>query len=207
MSLVLYTNPMSRGRIARWMLEETGAPYETRYLRYGPEMSAPDYAAINPMRKVPTIVHDGQVVTECGAICLYLADAFPQADLAPPLERRAAYYRWMMFAAGPWEQANVNRALGVTVPEGMTAMAGYGEFDRALDVLTGAVPEEGFMLGEKFSALDVYFGSHVGWAVDFGSVPRTPKIEAYLARIRSRRGYIRATELDDAAGAEFGPAR
>ncbi|MFN4183680.1 MAG: glutathione S-transferase family protein [Hyphomonas sp.] len=207
MSLVFYTNPMSRGRIIRWMLEETGAPYETRFLRYGEEMNDTSYAAINPMRKVPAIVHNGHIVTECGAICLYLADTFPQAGLAPPLAERASYYRWMMFAAGPWEQANVNAALGVNVTPEQSRMAGYGTFDRALDVLLSLVPEEGYMLGDKFSALDVYAGSHIGWALEFGSVPATAQVEAYLERIRARPAARRAVELDDAAVAKYGPVR
>ncbi|MFN7164559.1 MAG: glutathione S-transferase family protein [Hyphomonas sp.] len=206
MSLLLYTNPMSRGRIARWMLEETGTPYEVRYLRYGPEMGSADYAKVNPMRKVPALVHDGRVVTECAAICLYLADAFPEADLAPALDARADYYRWMLFAAGPWEQATTMRALSLEVPAEKSAMAGFGDFERTLHVLLNAVPEEGYLLGPKFSALDVYMGSQIMWGAQFGSVPKTPAVEAYLGRILSRRGAIRATELDDAAGAEYGPA-
>ena len=205
MSLIFYTNPMSRGRIVRWMLEETGAPYETRYLRYGPEMSAPGYAAVNPMRKVPAIVHEGKVIPECGAICLYLADAFPKADLAPPMDARAEYYRWILFAAGPWEQATTMQAIGADVPADKSAMAGFGDFRRTLDTLLGAVPETGFLTGTKFTAADVYVGAQIGWGVQFGSIPKTPAVEAYLGRIQSRRGYIRANELDNAAGAEFGP--
>lgn len=206
MSLIFYTNPMSRGRIARWMLEETGAAYEARYLRYGPEMNSADYAQVNPMRKVPAIVHDGRAVTECAAICLYLADAFPKADLAPPLEARADYYRWMLFAAGPWEQASTNRSLEVNVSPEKSAMVGYGDFDRTLEVLLGAVPKDGYLLGAKFTALDVYMGSQISWGTQFGSIPASPLIEAYLARIQSRRGYIRASEIDNAAMAAYGPA-
>ncbi|MBA4338786.1 MAG: glutathione S-transferase [Hyphomonas sp.] len=206
MSLTFYTNPMSRGRIARWMLEETGAAYETRYLRYGPEMSSADYTAVNPMRKVPAIVHDGKVVTECAAICLYLADAFPKADLAPPLDARADYYRWMLFAAGPWEAASTNRSLNVEVSPETSGMVGYGDFDRTLDALLSAVPDEGYLLGPKFSALDVYMGSQISWGSQFGSIPKTLRVEAYLERLQSRRGYIRASELDDAAMATYGPA-
>jgi glutathione S-transferase len=197
---------MSRGRIARWMLEETGAAYETRYLRYGPEMSSADYTAVNPMRKVPAIVHDGKVVTECAAICLYLADAFPKADLAPPLDARADYFRWMMFAAGPWEGASTNRSLNVEVSPETSGMVGYGDFDRTLDALLSAVPEDGYLLGSKFSALDVYMGSQISWGSQFGSIPKTLRVEAYLERLQSRRGYIRASELDDAAMATYGPA-
>jgi glutathione S-transferase len=206
MSLTFYTNPMSRGRIARWMLEETGAAYKTRYLRYGPEMSSADYTAVNPMRKVPAIVHDGKVVTECAAICLYLADAFPKADLAPPLDARADYYRWMLFAAGPWEAASTNRSLNVEVSPETSGMVGYGDFDRTLDALLSAVPDEGYLLGPKFSALDVYMGSQISWGSQFGSIPKTLRVEAYLERLQSRRGYIRASELDDAAMATYGPA-
>ncbi len=205
MSLIFYTNPMSRGRIASWMLEETGAAYMRHDLRYGPEMSAPEYAAINPMRKVPAIVHHGKAVTECAAICLYLADAFPQADLAPPLEARADYYRWMMFAAGPWEAASTNRSLNVEVSPEKSGMVGYGDFDRTLDVLLSAVPEDGYLLGPKFTALDVYMGSQISWGSQFGSIPKTPRLEAYLGRLQSRRGYIRASEIDDAAMATYGP--
>src|SRR6187551_2792642 len=98
--LVFYTNPMSRGRIARWMLEEVGTPYRTEMLGYGEPMKSPAYKAINPMGKVPAIVHGQTVVTECAAICAYLADAFPEAGLAPALPERGAYYRWLFFAAG-----------------------------------------------------------------------------------------------------------
>jgi len=143
MSLILDTNPMSRGRIALWMLEETGAGYETHYLRYGPEMSGAAYAKVNPMRKVPAVEHDGKVVTECAVICLYLADAFPQARLAPPVDARADDYRWILFAAGPWEQATMMQALGAEVPPDKSAMAGFGDFQRSLDTLLGAVPERG----------------------------------------------------------------
>jgi glutathione S-transferase len=205
MSLIFYTNPMSRGRIIRWMLEETGAAYETRFLRYGEEMSSPAYTAVNPMQKVPAIVHNGRLVTECGAICLYLADAFPEAGLAPPPMERADYYRWMMFAAGPWEQANVNAALGVSVSAEQSRMAGYGTFERALDVLLSTVPDSGYLLGDRFSAADVYVGSHIGWAIQFGSVPSSPRIEAYLGRIQSRPAARRGVELDDAAIPEYGP--
>jgi glutathione S-transferase len=104
--LVFYTNPMSRGRIVRWMLEEVGVPYRTEILAYGPAMKAESYRRINPMGKVPAIVHGETVVTECAAICAYLADAFPAAGLAPPLAERGAYYRWLFFAAGPAEAAS-----------------------------------------------------------------------------------------------------
>src|SRR5690348_13385937 len=115
--LVFYTHPMSRGRIVRWMLEEIGQPYRTELLEYGSSMKAPAYLAINPMGKVPALTHGTMVVTESAAICAYLADAFPQARLAPPSGDRArgAYYRWLFFTAGPLEAAASNNALGLVV--------------------------------------------------------------------------------------------
>lgn len=107
--LTFFTNPMSRGRIARWMLEEVGEPYETQVVEYGEAMKSPEYLAVNPLGKVPAIRHGDQIVTECAAICAYLADAFPQAGLAPPVEQRGNYYRWMFFAAGPVEAAITNQ--------------------------------------------------------------------------------------------------
>ena len=133
--LVFYANPMSRARIARWMLEEVGAPYRTVVLQYGAEMKSPGYRAINPMGKVPAIVHGGQVVTECAAVCAYLADAFPEAGLAPPPAQRAAYYRWLFFVAGPLEAAVTNRALGIEISEEQWRSVGYGPLDQVLDAL------------------------------------------------------------------------
>ena len=144
--LIFYTNPMSRGQIARWMLEEVGAPYEQRIVQYGPEMKGPDYRAINPMGKVPAIVHDGKVVTECAAICAYLAEAFPEAGLAPTAEERADYYRWMFFGAGPLEQAIINHAMKWESPEDKQAMlvtAGYLPWDALEKPLAGWVAGEG----------------------------------------------------------------
>ena len=101
--LVFYTNPMSRGRIVRWMLEEVGQPYRTELLDYATTMKAPEYLAINPMGKVPALRHGETVVTEAAAICAYLADAFPAAGLAPPHGHRlrGPYYRWLFFACRP----------------------------------------------------------------------------------------------------------
>jgi len=202
--LRFYTNPMSRGRIARWMLEEVGIPYDVEYLVYGGSMKSPEYLEINPMGKVPAIVHDGQVVTECAAICAYLADAFPEAKLAPPPAGRAAYYRWMFFAAGPVESAVTNRSLGFTVPEDRKMMAGYGDFDDMFQTLVKAVSDTPYIAGDEFTAADVYVGSHIGWGLQFGSLPEHDAFKAYFARLSERPAYKRANELDDAAGAELG---
>jgi glutathione S-transferase len=197
--LVLYTNPMSRGRIARWMLEETGAPYRTETLEYGTTMKAPEYLAINPMGKVPAIRHGNTVVTECAAICAYLADAFPDAELAPPPAARGDYYRWLFFAAGPLEAATVNRALGLEAPADKQAMVGYGNFGLVMDTLEKAIAGRDFIAGERFSAADVYLGSHIGWGLQFGSIEKRPGFAQYHARVTDRDAYRRANALDDAA--------
>jgi glutathione S-transferase len=196
--LVFYTNPMSRGRIVRWMLEEVGAPYRTELLDYGTTMKAPAYLAINPMGKVPAIKHGDTVVTEGAAICAYLADAFPQGGLAPPTTARGAYYRWLFFAAGPVESAVTNKGLGFVVPEGREMMAGYGSFDTAVDALESAVSHSEYIVGDRFSAADVYVGSQIGWGMQFGSIAPRPAFEAYWQRISQRPAAVRAREIDDA---------
>jgi glutathione S-transferase len=196
--LIFYTNPMSRGRIVRWMLEEVGAPYETEVIGYGPEMKGADYRAINPMGKVPAIRHRGVVVTECAAICAYLADAFPEAGLAPPAAERGAYYRWLFFAAGPLEAAVTNRVLQVNVPDEKRGMVGYGSYDEVLDTLAKAIPDDGYIAGERFSAADLYVGSHVNWGLQFGSIEERAGFRAYAGRVTDRPAYRRANELDNA---------
>jgi len=198
-ALTLYTNPMSRGRIARWMLEETGVGYDVQYLDYGPSMKSPDYLMINPMGKVPALRHGETIVTECPAICAYLADAFPDAGLAPEPIDRGTYYRWLFFAAGPMEAAAVNKALGVTPPVEKQGMVGYGNGDLMLDVLEEILPSRGFLCGQQFTAADVYVGANIGWGLEFGSIDKRPIFEDYAGRARDRDAYRRAMALDDEA--------
>jgi glutathione S-transferase len=197
--LVFYTNPRSRGRIVRWMLEEVGAPYRTEILEYGTTMKQPAYLAINPMGKVPSLRHGAAIVTECAAICAYLADAFPTAGLAPPLGERGAYYRWLFFAAGPLEAAVINRSLGFEPPADKQAMVGYGSFDGVMDALAQVVAGESYIAGESFSAADVYVGAHIGWGLQFGSIERRPGFAEYWSRVSDRDAFRRASALDDAA--------
>lgn len=194
--LTFYTNPMSRGRIVRWMLEEIGQPYETVILDYKTTMKAPEYLALNPMGKVPTVVHDGQVVTECAAICTYLADAFPAAGLMP--KNRAAFYRWMFFGAGPVEAAVTDKALGVAVPDDRRAMVGYSNFDTVMDVLERQLSAGPYICGEAFSAADVYVGSQVSFGLRFGNIAPRPVFTAYAERLTARPAYQKANEIDNA---------
>ena len=198
--IVFYTNPMSRGRIVRWMLEEVGRPYRTEVLDYGTTMKSPDYLAVNPMGKVPAIRHGDAVVTEAAAICAYLADAFPDAGLAPPpgSPARAAYYRWMFFAAGPVEAAVSNKSMGFEVPADRQGMVGYGSLDAVTDALEQAVGQGDYIAGDRFSAADVYAGSQIGWGLMFGTIETRPAFERYWQRIGSRPAAIRAREIDDA---------
>lgn len=197
--LVFYTNPMSRGRIIRWMLEEIGVPYQTEVLGYD-TMKAPAYLAINPMGKVPALLHGDEVITECAAICTYLADAFPEAGMAPPPgdKRRGPYLRWMFYAAGPLEAAVTNRALNFVVPPDREKMAGYGNFSQVMNVLEGAVSKTEYLIGDSFTAADVYLGSQIGFSLAFNGIERRPAFESYWARISERPAAKRAREIDDA---------
>src|SRR5688572_21244218 len=169
--ITFYTNPMSRGRIVRWMLEEIGEPYETVLLDYGTTMKAADYLVINPMGKVPAIKHGDTIVTEGAAICAYLADIFPHCGLAPPPSHklRGPYYRWLFFAAGPLEAAATGKALGLLAPADKAAMAGYGTYEDTINALEHAVKPGPYICGDQFTAADVYVGSHIGWGMQFGT--------------------------------------
>ena len=199
--IVFHTNPMSRGRIVRWMLEELGVDYRPVVQSYGASMKSPEYLAINPMGKVPAIEHRGIVVTEAAAICAYLADAFPQAGLAPALDDplRGPYLRWMFFAAGPWEAAVTARALGQLPPPEKAGFVGYGSYEQVMDVAARAVASASpWLLGERFSAADVYVGSQVDFGLAFKSIPERPEFTAYAERLRAREAYRRAKATDDA---------
>ena len=202
--LTFYTHPMSRGRIVRWMLEEIGQPYRTELLEYGTTMKAPAYLAINPMGKVPAIRHGDTVVTEVAAICTYLADAFPQARLAPPPgdRLRGPYYRWLFFAAGPLEAAVSNKAMGFVVPQEREKMIGYGRLEQVVNALEAAVSRGQYLVGDGFTAADVYVGSHIGFGMQFGTVEKRAAFERYWQRLSDRPAALRASEIDDALTAQ-----
>jgi len=204
--LVFYTNPMSRGRIVRWALEEVGQPYTTKVIAWG-ENRSPEYLAVNPMGKVPTLVHGGTVITECAAIIAYLADAFPQANLAPPpgSKLRGAYYRWLFFGAGPIEQAVSTKFLGVEPNEEQRATVGFGSLADVLDTLENALKGRDYLVGDSFTGADLYIASHLAWGMQFGTLEKRPVFEAYVARCCSRPADQRATQIDDALIAQAQP--
>lgn len=197
MALTFYTNPMSRGQIVRWMLEEVGAPYEQILLEYGTTMKDADYLAVNPMGKVPAIKHGDKVITECAAICAYLSDVFPEAGLAPESDsERADYYRWMFFGAGPVESAITLNALNWSPDEEQERMVGFGNYGRVVDVLEGLFSANDYVCGDRFTAADVYVGAQVDWGLTFGTLEQRDAFDAYAARLRTRDAYQRAKAID-----------
>lgn len=203
--LTFYTNPMSRGRIARWMLEEVGEPYDTVLLEFGTTMKAPEYLAINPMGKVPAIRHGDTVVTEYGAVCAYLADAFPAAGLAPPVSspERGSYLRWLFFACGPFDHVASDKSMG-WVPDTPETRGrfGYGSMEDVLDAIDGWISNRDYVTGDTFSAADVVLGSGLSFGMMFKTIAPRPSFLAYTERLMARPAAIRASEIDDALMAE-----
>jgi glutathione S-transferase len=203
--LIFYTNPQSRGRIVRWMLEEVGQPYETEIVAYA-EMKSERYLAVNPMGKVPAIKHRDHVVTEGAAICAYLADTFPQANLGPRDDEKADYYRWLFYAAGPLEAAVSNKAMGwVPTPE-RERMFGYGNFDKVVAVLDELFSLRDYVCGDRFTAADVYVGSQIMASMQFGLLPERASFTRYRDRLAARDAHKRAAQIDDQAQAAMQPA-
>ena len=199
--ITFYTNPMSRGQIARWALEEAGADYEQVLLDYDTTMKAADYLAINPMGKVPSIVHHSgggdRVVTEAAAICAYLADAYPDKELAPTETERADYYRWIFFAAGPIEAAVTAKSLGMLPDPEKAKSVGYGSYDAVMTALDHVLGDgRAFICGDRFTMADVYFGSQIDWGLMFGTIEKRPNFEAYAARLQQRPAYQKAKAID-----------
>lgn len=198
-----YTNPMSRGQIARWALHEAGADYSQVLVDW---QEKGDLLKANPMGKVPTIVHHhgghDHVVTEAAAICHYLAE-MSAPDLLPGAHEKASYFRWLLFAAGPLEQAIVAKSMGWEVPADKEGMAGFGNYDRTVDALDGWLADHDFVCGTRFTMADVYVGSAVDWGLQFGSIPSRDSFEAYAGRFRGRETYQAGKAIDGGLIAEM----
>ena len=194
-----FTNPMSRGQIARWALHEAGAEYDQVLVDWGNKPAA--LLEANPMGKVPTIVHHtvngDHVVSEAAAICAYLADAHPLHELCARDTERADYYRWMFFAAGPVEQAIVSKSMGWEVSKDREMMVGFGSLERVLDTLERHFDANEWACGERFTMADVYVGSQVDWGLTFGSIPPRPAFAAYAERLQAREAYKAAKAIDN----------
>jgi glutathione S-transferase len=187
--VVFYYNPMSRAQIVHWMLEEVGAPYrfEMVSLEKG-EHKKPEFLAVNPMGKLPAISHRGVVVTECAAICAYLADAFPAAGLAPAVTspERGTYYRWLFFGAGCVDPAMMDKMLQRPVTPRPSAN-GYGLYEDTMGALEKALTPGPYILGNKFSAADVYIGSQLRFGINMmKAIEPRPAFTAYLERLSAR---------------------
>ena len=195
----LFTNPMSRGQIARWALHEAGVEYDQVLVDWAAKPAG--FVAANPMGKVPTLIHRSEtgerVITECAAICAYLAESEPEAGLLPSDAELADYYRWMFFAAGPVEQAIVGRSMNWEVPKEREAMVGFGSLERVLDTLDGHFAAHDFVCGPRFTMADVYVGSQIDWGLTFGSIPPRETFVAYAERIQARAAYKAAKAIDN----------
>jgi glutathione S-transferase len=197
--IVFYHNPMSRARMVHWMLEEVGAPYRIELvdLQKG-EQKKPAFLAVNPMGKLPAIMHRGTVITETGAICAYLADAFPAAALAPRLDEpvRGTYLRWMFFGAGCVDSAFIDRMLARPTPERTSAL-GYGRYEDLIATLETAITTGPYILRERFSAADVYIGSQIGFGMMTKTLEPRPSFQSYLGRLTQRPAYKRFEEQSE----------
>lgn len=199
-----YTVAMSRGQIARWALHEAGADYDQVVFDWATRPAV--LAELNPMNKVPTLVHHhgghDHVVTECAAICHYLAETHPAAGLLPDAHEKASYFRWLFFAAGPLEQAVVAQSMGWEVPEGKSGMAGFGSLERTLDSLDAWFSANDYVCGKRFTMADTYVGSQFIWGLRFGSIPERPAFRAYVERCTARPRYQEGLAVDAALIAE-----
>ena len=159
------------------------------------------------MGKVPALRHGDSVVTEAAAICAYLADAFPEARLAPPPgdRLRGPYYRWLFFGAGPIEAAWTNKAMGFVVPPERERMVGYGRFETVIDVLEAAVSRGEYLVGDSFTAADVHVGSGIGVGMQLGMIENRSAFERYCQRLSARPAAQRAREIDDGLAAQAKP--
>ena len=203
--IVFYHNPMSRGRMVHWMLEETGAPYRFEPVSFEKgENKKPAFLAVNPMGKLPTIVHRGTVITECGAIITYLGDAFPAAKLAPAVDEaaRGTYLRWMFFGQGCIESALIDRMLA-RPPVDRPSALGYGYYDDVVRALELALTPGPYILGSRFSAVDVYLGSQLAFGLMTKSLDPRPIFQSYVGLLSQRPAYKRFNEQGDKLTAQM----
>jgi glutathione S-transferase len=195
--IVLHHAPQSRSVIALWMLEEIGAPYGLHVLNLNKgEQRDPAYLAVNPMGKVPAITHDGVTITEAAAICCYLADAFPNAGLAPPIgdARRGPYLKWLFFAPSCLEPAIIDRML--KRDGGPERALGWGSFDAALGHVEQTIERTPYLCGDAFTAADLVMGAGINWGFMTKLIPEKPALAAYTKRLAERPAFQRMWAKD-----------
>ena len=201
--VTLFHAPNSRSAGALVLLEELGADYELHVLdlKKGEQRAAP-YLAVNPMGKVPAILHHGALVSEQGAAYLYLADLYPEAGLAPAIgdPLRGPFLRWLFFYGSSFEPAIVDRAM--KREPAAPATSPYGTWESMLSTLTGQLERGPDLLGERFTAADVLWGAALRWTTMFKLVPETPAITGYVDRVAARPAAQRAAAKDAALAAQ-----
>lgn len=196
--LKLYWRPQTRAFRALWLLEEAGIPYERVSVDTNAPDSVPEFATVNPMRKVPAIKDGEAMVAESAAICTYVADQYPKSGLAPAIgdPLRGRYLHWLFFAAACIEPAYTQKFTGLELPPGT---AGWGSFERVIDVLEDALKKGPWLLGARFTAADVMIGSDLDFGINrFKIVSGKPAIDAYAKRCVDRPAYKRALAIDAA---------
>lgn len=201
----LYHCPQTRGGTTHWMNEELGAPCDVKLVDIRKnEQKAPAYLAINPMGKIPALVHEGVAITECAAICAYLADVFADKGLAPPTDdpKRGAYYRWLFFAPSCIEPAMLDKLSGHERQN--PGSAGHGSVSDVLSAIDSALENGPYLLGEQFTAADVVFGATLNFAMMFGAFEKKPLYTNYTERLMARPAAIASQEKNNAYIAELG---
>lgn len=199
-SITLYTNPQSRGRIVRWMLEEIGAPYNVKVMTFGGDIKSPEYLKLNPMGKVPTLAYNDSVITEVVAICTFLAEQFPEKGLAPALDSpaRGSYYRWLFFIAGPLEMATSAKAFGWEINDKIAISVGCGHIQDTLNTVEQTLAKQPYLCGDQFTTADLLMSSYLGWEMMMKVLEPTPVFSEYVERCLQREANKRADKLDNA---------
>jgi glutathione S-transferase len=194
--LIFYHSPNTRSSSVLILLEELDAPYALKDLNFKiGEQRQPEYLAVNPAGKVPAIVHNGALVTELGAVFIYLADAFPAKKLAPEIcdPLRGPYLRWLVYYGSAFEPAIMDRYMKVEPPKNMSP---YGDFDSVMALINRQLASGPYLLGARFSAADILWATALRWTTGFGLVPMTPEIAAYIERVGARPSVARVGETD-----------
>lgn len=198
-SMTFYTNPQSRGRVIRWMLEEIGQPYDVKIMTFGADIKSPEFLEINPMGKVPALVHNGAVVTEVVAICTYLAEQFPEANLVPQSKsaERASYYRWLFIAAGPLEMALTVKANNWEITKDRAISVGCGQTEDILNVIEQTLTKQNYLCGDQFTTADLVMASYIGFHTMLKILEPKPIFMEYVERCKKREAAIRAEAIDN----------
>lgn len=203
-TLTLYHNPKSRSASARVVPEALGVPYEGKTIDFAAgQTRTPELLTINPMGKLPTLVHDGAVVTEQVAITIYLADRFPKAGLAPAFDapERGPYLRWLTFYAACFEPALMDHAFKREPVNPATAP--WRDYDTVIETLVTQLARADYLLGDTLTAADLLWATGLGWTTSFGILPKLPVIMAYIERVSAHPAAKRAAELDAALALEM----